>query len=219
MSKFLKTLIISVFEIPFFSRTQLNNICFDFWIAGQETTTNSLAWGVLYLMLNQSIQDKMQEEIDSVIPDSRLITLSDKANLPYCQAVVLEVQRIANVVPLNVLHSTTEDTLVGGYLLPKGTLIVPQISSILFDEKIFPDPMTFQPERFLDVDGSFRECKEMIPFSVGNRRCLGEGLAKMELFLFITNIFNRFQVGLKGSKLMFNPTLFRLQITPTPQQA
>uniref|UniRef100_A0AC34FUG8 Cytochrome P450 n=1 Tax=Panagrolaimus sp. ES5 TaxID=591445 RepID=A0AC34FUG8_9BILA len=177
-----------------FDRNQLNNICFDFWIAGQETTTNSLAWGILYLMLNPKIQEKIQQEIDSVIPEDRLITMSDKPQLPYCQATVLEIQRIANVVPLNVLHSTLEDTKIRNFAIPKGTLVVPQISSVLFDEKIFPEPMTFKPERFLDSEGNLKECKEMIPFSVGKRQCLGEGLAKMELFLFVVNIFNKYMI-------------------------
>lgn len=177
-----------------FSRNQLNNLCFDFWIAGQETTTNSIAFGCQMIMLNETVQQQLQEELDSVVDSTRLITVTDKPNLPYCQATVLEIQRIANVVPLNVLHSTLEDTTIGNYSIPKGTLVVPQVSSVLYDERIFPDPMAFKPERFLDLDGNLKECKELIPFSIGKRQCLGEGLAKMELFLFLVNLFNRFKV-------------------------
>ena len=60
--------------------------------------------------------------------------------------------------------------------------------------QIFPDPKVFKPERFLDESGHLKHVEQLIPFSVGKRQCLGEGLARMELFLFVANIFNQYKV-------------------------
>lgn len=116
---------------------------------------------------------------------------------------------MANLLPQNVPHETTRDVVIDGYTIPKGTTIIPQISCVLYDEKvsrhcgymsklwfqIFPDPKRFDPSRFLDADGHLKRVDELIPFSIGKRQCLGEGLARMELFLILANIFNQFRVS------------------------
>ena len=63
--------------------------------------------------------------------------------------------------------------------------------------QIFPDPYSFKPERFLDGDGNLKKIEQFVPFSVGKRQCLGESLARMELFLIIANLYNQFEVGFK----------------------
>lgn len=114
------------------------------------------------------------------------------------------------MVPQNIPHATTRDVTIEGYFIPKGTAILPQISTVLYDEEvslersrqlatfrfiqIFPEHTAFKPERFLDANGHLKRTDELIPFSVGKRQCLGESLAKMELFLFLANILNQFKV-------------------------
>jgi cytochrome P450 len=83
---------------------------------------------------------------------------------------------------------------INGYTLRKGQWIVPQISIILRDPKIYPNPKAFQPERFLDEDGKLKRADELIPFSIGKRQCLGEGLARLELFLVMANLLNQYKV-------------------------
>uniref|UniRef100_A0A915E0V1 Lipocalin/cytosolic fatty-acid binding domain-containing protein n=1 Tax=Ditylenchus dipsaci TaxID=166011 RepID=A0A915E0V1_9BILA len=113
-----------------------------------------------------------------VIQGDRQITLADRPNLPFTNAVVNETQRVCNLVPQN-----------------KGTCILPQISAVLCNDDIFQNAEKFDPNRFLDVNGQLKKCDELIPFSVGKRQCLGEALARMELFLFLANIFNTFKVS------------------------
>ncbi|KAI6180044.1 hypothetical protein M3Y98_00676800 [Aphelenchoides besseyi] len=180
-------------DTHYFSQDQLVSMLYDLWIAGQETTSNTLAWGVAFLLLHYSdVQQKCHEELDSVIGSDRLVNMSDKANLPYCNAVVYEIQRVANLVPQNVWHKTDKDVVINGHHVPKGVAILPQISVVLSDPVVFPDPTRFDPTRFLDENGKLKRAEQVVSFSIGKRQCLGESLARMELFLFTTNILNRY---------------------------
>ncbi|KAK6754913.1 hypothetical protein RB195_013721 [Necator americanus] len=178
-----------------FSHVQLQNVCLDLWIAGMETTSNTLSWGIVYVLNHLDVQTKIHEELDREIGSARPVTMSDRNSLPYLNAVINEIQRMANLVPLNLIHETTRDASAGKWCLPAKTAVVAQISTVLYEEKIFPEPLTFNPSRFIDDSGKLKKIDELIPFSIGKRQCLGEGLAKMELFLFIANLFNRFELS------------------------
>uniref|UniRef100_A0AC34FDN5 Cytochrome P450 n=1 Tax=Panagrolaimus sp. ES5 TaxID=591445 RepID=A0AC34FDN5_9BILA len=135
---------------------------------------------------------KVHEELSKFIGSDRLVTINDKPNLHYINAVVAETQRCCNLVNTNVFHRTLKDVKIHGYDIPKHTVIISHISSVLYDDRYFPDPYKFKPERFLDQNGIFSWPSELMPFGVGKRACLGESLARMELFLFIANLFNQF---------------------------
>lgn len=140
--------------------------------------------------------DRLQVELDRVIGDEhRLICWADRLALPYTSAVINEILRVGNVVAQDFPHRMMKDTPVDGWTLRRGQPIVAQISVVLMDPEIFPDPKSFRPERFLDESGSLRKSEELIPFGLGKRQCLGESLARMELFLFFANIFNRYQIS------------------------
>ncbi|KAK0396070.1 hypothetical protein QR680_001553 [Steinernema hermaphroditum] len=178
-----------------FSRIQLVNVLLDLWVAGMETTINTIAWGIIYILHNPDVQDKMHAEFDRVIGSDRLITTKDKNELIYLAAVINETQRCANLLAQNLFHKTTRDAVIEGHHIPKGTCIIPQISCVLLDEKVFPDPYQFKPERFINDKGELIRIEELIPFSLGKRQCLGESLARMELFLVMANLFNRYKIS------------------------
>ncbi|KAK5967949.1 Unspecific monooxygenase [Trichostrongylus colubriformis] len=183
-----------------FTHAQLRNMCFDLWMAGMETTSNTLYWGVLYVVLHDEVQKSIHSEMDTVIGCDRLITNADRSEMHYMNAVINEIQRVANLLPLNVFHETTCDVNIDGYHIPSGTLVLPQISTVMYDEKVFPNPYDFDPSRHLAEDGTFVRIDEMIPFSMGKRQCLGESLARMELFLFLANFFHKFEVSTHGDQ-------------------
>lgn len=160
--------------------------------AGTETTTTTLRWGLLYMMKYPDIQKKVQEEIDRVIGQSRQPCMADKPNMPYTEAVVHEIQRAGNVVPIGFPKNAIKDTTLGGYFIPKGTSIVPNLSSALNDKNEWKSPDTFNPENFIDDQGQFRKRGAFLPFSAGKRVCVGESLARMQLFLFFTALLQRF---------------------------
>ncbi|XP_044056766.1 cytochrome P450 2J2-like [Siniperca chuatsi] len=166
--------------------------CLDLFLAGSETTSKTLQWGLIYLVENPHIQDKVQAEIDRVIGQTRQPTMADRPNLPYTDAVIHEIQRMGNIVPLNGLRMAAKDTTLGGYFIPKGTSLMPNLTSVLFDKTEWETPDTFNPEHFLDAEGKFVRRDAFLPFSAGKRACLGEGLARMELFLFVVSLFQKF---------------------------
>ncbi|KAH7696913.1 Protein CYP-33C11, partial [Aphelenchoides avenae] len=167
-----------------------------------------------YILLAPDVQKRLHAELDRVVGSDRLITMDDRPSLPYTNAVIMEIQRLCNLLQQNLLHRTTREVVVDGYTLPKGTTIVPQLSTVHYDEKVFPGPRRFDPERFLDQNGRFKPMSEVIPFSLGKRQCLGESLARMELFLFLANLMNHFNFAV-GSQ---PPSLKRSMGITVPSQ-
>ena len=191
----------------------LANTLFDLFLAGSETTSTTLTWAALYMIRYQEVQGKVQEELDRVVGTGKQPSLKDRPNLPYtevrcllnsclqiqvisptlpCQAVLMETQRFANIVPNGVQHVCHRDFTVNGLTIPADTLIQPVFSEILKGD-YWKDGMTFRPERFLDDAGGVRRDEHFIPFSIGKRQCLGESLAQAELFLFFTSLVRQVQ--------------------------
>ncbi|GMR47856.1 hypothetical protein PMAYCL1PPCAC_18051, partial [Pristionchus mayeri] len=168
--------------------TNLYAIVVDFWLAGMETTSTTLRWALLFLMKYPHVQDKMRSELISVVGRERRIEMADKPNLPYFNAAIAEIQRAANMIPFLGFHRCTEDSMIGNHFIPKDTLTMPQIYSGLKDDEIFEKPAEFLPERFLEKDGKTankKQLERLIAFGLGKRQCVGEGLARMELFLVL----------------------------------
>ena len=178
---------------PDFSVYQLSMIAKDLFGAGAETTATTIRWAVLYLLKYRNIKARLQADIDNIIPENHVPRLEDKAKLPYVEAFIMEVLRCANIAPLAVPHAVTNDDVAfRGYKIPKDTPILLNLDSVLKDPDIFENPEQFNPERFLDSDGKVFWPKEFIPFGIGRRICLGEAVAKMELFLFLTAMIKQF---------------------------
>ncbi|XP_071511308.1 cytochrome P450 2J2-like [Diadema antillarum] len=168
-------------------------VLLDFFAAGLETTSVTLSWIILYMITNQDLQQKVQAELDNVVGRGRQPTLSDRENLPFCEATILEVMRLSPILPNLVPHKTSCDVSLSGYTIPKGTIVIPNIWAVHHDSKEWINPEEFKPQRFLSDDGkTVVKSDAWMPFGVGRRECLGFQLAKMELFLFFTNLFQRF---------------------------
>ncbi|XP_062240948.1 vitamin D 25-hydroxylase isoform X2 [Platichthys flesus] len=159
---------------------------------------------------------RVHREIDSVLSNGRAPTLEDKQKMPFVEAVLHEILRFCNIVPLGIFRATSQDAKVKGYSIPKGTMVITNLYSVHFDEKYWNDPGVFLPERFLDSNGNFVRREAFLPFSLGKRCCLGEQLARMEMFLFFTTLLQRFHLQFPpGSVPSLTPKL-GMTLQPKP---
>ncbi|AWP08864.1 putative cytochrome P450 2F2-like [Scophthalmus maximus] len=176
-----------------FSEDQLCALILDLHFAGTDTSANTLLSAFLYLTNYPRTQERCQREIDTVLDGKDQVSFEDRHKMPYVQAVIHEIQRKANTVPLSVFHCTTEDTELMGYSIPKGTIIIPNLCSAMVEEGQWKSHHEFHPENFLNDQGEFVKPEAFMPFSIGPRTCLGEGLARMELFLILVTLLRKFR--------------------------
>jgi len=169
----------------------------DFFSAGTETTTTTLTWAMLYLATHTHVQDKIHEEIDAEFGcGEHRFSLGEKERLPYTEASLAEIQRLASIASFSIPHTTIRDVNFRGYTIPNKTVVLANLYSVSTDERLWgKTAMQFIPERFIDADtGTLSKPEYWIPYSMGRRMCLGEQLAKQELFLFFSHIVHAFRV-------------------------
>ncbi|KAM5164351.1 cytochrome P450 2K4-like [Mantella aurantiaca] len=175
----------------YFHDGNLTALVANLFAAGMETTSTTLRWGLLLMMKHPDIQKKVHNELERVIGTAPP-RLEHRKQMPYTDAVIHEILRYGDIAPGSVPHATSQDVTFRGYFIPKGTTVIPVLSSILRDKSYFKKPYEFYPEHFLDSEGNFKKNDAFIPFSIGKRSCAGETLAKMELFLFFTSLLQYF---------------------------
>ncbi|XP_033956842.1 steroid 17-alpha-hydroxylase/17,20 lyase [Pseudochaenichthys georgianus] len=198
----------------------------DIFGAGVETTTTVLKWAIAYILHHPQVQRRIQEELDRKVGGDRPPQLSDRGSLPYLEATIREVLRIRPVAPLLIPHVALSDTSIGPFTVRKGTRVIINLWSLHHDEKEWKDPELFDPARFLNSEGTGVRVpsSSYLPFGVGVRVCLGEALAKMELFLFLSWILQRFSLSVpRGHSLpslqgkfgvVLQPARYKVTATP-----
>uniref|UniRef100_A0A8D0HC55 Cytochrome P450 family 2 subfamily AH member 12 n=1 Tax=Sphenodon punctatus TaxID=8508 RepID=A0A8D0HC55_SPHPU len=190
-----------------FTRENLAMTVYDIFIAGTETGSTSLRYFLLVLLEHPDVEAKIHAEIDRTIGRDRLPSIKDRIEMPYTEAVIHELQRYIDLIPLGLTRLVQKETQIRGYTIPKGSTIYPILSSALHDSNQFENPRKFCPEHFLDDKGAFKKNSADMPFSAGKRNCLGEGLARMQLFLFLTTILQSF-------RLKHPPGVTQIDLTP-----
>ncbi|CAL1271375.1 unnamed protein product [Larinioides sclopetarius] len=179
-----------------------------FMIAGQDTTKIALTWILYMLGLEADVRGKAQEEQDLIFGEDheRHATVEDLNNMKYLECVIKETFRIYPPGPI-LTRYINEDTTICGYQIPKGTTCVVFSHVLHRDEKVFPNPEKFDPDRFLPQDSATRHPYAWIPFSAGPRNCIGQKLAFMELLTVTSTILRRYTLESLDPRDKVLPTL------------
>nr|AYE67166.1 cytochrome P450 [Laodelphax striatellus] len=149
-----------------FTEEQLIVTLVDLFMAGSDTTTNTISFLVQMLIQHPEVQERAQTEIDSICK-GREVCLADRKQLNYVEAVIMEVQRFCNVAPLTIPHRTKKQVKLEEFIIPQDTTVLVNLYSIHMDKKFWKDPENFRPERFLDSEGRVKFVDRLIPFGTG----------------------------------------------------
>ncbi|KAM6169966.1 cytochrome P450 1A4-like [Rhynchocyon petersi] len=191
----------------------------DLFGAGFETVSTCLYWSFLYLICYPEIQAKIQEEIDKNI-GLKSPRFEDKKLLPYTEAFINEIFRHVSFLPFTIPHCTTVDTTLNGYFIPRKTCIFINMYQVNHDETLWEDPNLFRPERFLREKGELNKSlvEKVLMFGMGIRKCLGEDVARNEIFIFLTTILQQLKLEkCPGAHLDLTP-MYGLVMKPRPYQ-
>ncbi|XP_054840014.1 cytochrome P450 2J4-like [Eublepharis macularius] len=200
-----------------YNEENLSQCIFDLFGAGTETVTSTLLWALVLMANHPDIQGKVQKEIDDVWGSSRSFSYQDWKKLPYTRAVIHEILRFKYILLFGIPHQCAKDVNIMGFLIPKGATVFPDFRSVLLEPKHWETPQEFNPNNFLDKEGKFVEKEEFLAFGAGGRACLGEQLAKIELFIFFTNLLRTFTFQPpEGVKKISEDPVVRLVIPSQP---
>ncbi|KAJ9179798.1 hypothetical protein P3X46_008119 [Hevea brasiliensis] len=205
---------------------ELVSLCSEFLNAGTDTTSTVLQWIMANLVKYPQIQEKVFMEIKEVMRDGEEeVEEEDLQKMPYLKAVILEGLRRHPPGHFVLTHAVTEDTVLDKYVIPKNGIINFMIAEMAWDPKVWEDPMSFEPERFLnsggeafDITGS-REIK-MMPFGVGRRICPAYVLAMLHLEYFVANLVWNFEwKAMEGDDVDLSEKLEFTVVMKNPLQA
>ncbi|XP_039258553.2 cytochrome P450 2B19-like [Styela clava] len=177
-----------------FNKIPLIRYVRDLIHAGSVIPSVTLTWALLALVCYPKCQEKIAAEVFATLGEDGVPSMDHRDKMPYTCAFIQELIRHKILAPLSIFHRNNEEANINGYTIPINTTIVPNIWAVHNDPKYFENPREFRPERFLDRDGKFCRSYHVIPFSIGLRRCMGEPLARMTLFVFLTGIIQKLQV-------------------------
>ncbi|KAF8783292.1 Cytochrome P450 4c3 like protein [Argiope bruennichi] len=195
-----------------------------FAFEGHDTTSMAVCWALYLIGLHKDVQDKIHEELDQIFGDDleRHVTMDDLKDMTYLDRVFKESQRIYPSVPI-VARRVSEDTTICGYRIPKGSSCAVAIYQVHRDERMYPNPEKFDPDRFLPEKTASRHPYAFIPFSAGPRNCIGQRFASMEEKIVVATILRYYTVKSLDQRekfsvvaeLVLRPSIpLRIQIRP-----
>ncbi|KAM6980201.1 cytochrome P450 1A1 [Aplochiton taeniatus] len=181
----------------------------DLFGAGFDTVSTALSWAVVYLVAYPETQERLYQEIKNKVGMGRFPRLSDKSNLPVLEAFILELFRHSSFLPFTIPHCATRNTSLNGYYIPKDTCVFINQWQVNHNPEMWKEPSCFNLDRFLSDDGSEVNKllgEKVLVFGLGKRRCIGEAIARNEVFLFLAILLQKMQFsGIPGQPLDMTP--------------
>ncbi|XP_038722129.1 cytochrome P450 81E8-like [Tripterygium wilfordii] len=168
-------------------------------LAGTETSAVTLEWIMSHLVNHPEILHKARAEMDSQLGQENLIDEPDVSKAHYIQAIIYETLRLNPTAPLLVPHISSDDCTLGGYYVPRDTILMVNAWVVHRDSELWDEPSNFKPERFLNGD---TESAKLIPFGIGRRACPGSGLAQRVIGLTLGSLIQCFEWKRVSEKLV-----------------
>lgn len=188
---------------------QLRDEALTIFLAGHETTANWLTWTWYLLSQHPEAERRLQDELDAVL-DGRLPTGEDVPQLPYTAMILAEAMRLYS--PAWIIGRRALSTYeAGGYVMPPDSILVFSQYVMHHDERYYPDPFRFDPERWTPEARASRPQFAYFPFGGGSRRCIGEGFAQMEGVLLLAVLAGRWRMKLVPDHKVVMQPLFTLR--------
>ncbi|RZF38821.1 hypothetical protein LSTR_LSTR000524 [Laodelphax striatellus] len=185
-------------------------LALDMFLVGIDTTSAAVASILYQLSQNQDKQEILVKEIDKVVPGDSKLTSKMLDELKYLRACIKETLRMYPVVIGNG-RLVTNDTVLGGYMIPKGVQVVFQHYVISNSDKYFSNASHFEPERWLKQRSDFHHAFASLPFGFGRRMCLGRRFADLELETLIVKILKSYKI-----EYLYDKLEYRVQPMYTP---
>lgn len=174
---------------------QLRDEVFSLLMAGHETTANGLGWTLYLLAQNAEVDERLYREIETAITGRSRFEPSDLDRLPYAKSVITETMRL---YPPGwfVGRTAIEDLELGGFTIPRGASVLMSQFVAHRDGRYFDEPEHFLPERWTESFAARLPRGAFFPFSAGDRHCLGEGFAWLEMLLALATFVARWRFEL-----------------------
>ncbi len=190
----------------------------DVLIAGQETVVQTMCWILLTFLNYPDMEKKVAEELQREFPDPGALVPNSASGLcNYTNAFISEVLRRTPISFSTADHAALEDVEnFHGYRIPKGYKMFPNLMDLNFDKTVWKNPEAFSPENFLDDSGKYRSNPYLFSFGAGPRKCVGEVLARTEMFVVISNLVKRYHISPGSIPLPNLDPVFQFMLNPQP---
>ena len=189
-----------------------------FIAAGHETTAHGLTWMFLLLAENPAVRARVYREVDTVL-QGRRPTADDVERLPLLQAAFLEAMRIYPPV-WGIPRAAAEEDQIGEYRIKRGSRIMISIWSMHHDPRVFPKPLEYQLERWLDDADKHRPRLAFMPFGGGRRACIGQGFALLNAAVLGSMMIQRYEFDrATAGPIALEPTVTLRPLTGVPMVA
>ncbi len=202
------------------SRSMIHDLLMDMMMPQTDGVATTVKFFLLIVANRPEIQARIHEELDQVAGRNTLPTVDHRERLPYTFAAIAESMRYRTASPLGIAHQASQDVEIGGYRIPAGTMVLSNLYGIHHAPRFWDSPHEVIPERFLpQPDGSPSPALTggaFIPFGVGHRRCTGEQLGEIEVWLYITRLLHRLRFETPEGKPLSEDEIHGLTILPKP---
>lgn len=177
---------------------QLRDEMMTLFMAGHETTASAMTWTWYLLSRHPKVEAKLAEELQRVL-GGRAPLVRDLANLPYSEMVIREALRLYPPAP-GFAREPIEDVTIGGFEVPKGSLVTVSTYALQRDARFYHDPERFDPERFARGWEDRIPRYAYLPFGGGPRICIGSGFAMMEARLILATVAQRYKLAVEAAE-------------------